>query len=1117
MTAIAVPSVTAPFRGLASFGENEIDGLLFFGREREIEIVVANLLASRLTVLYGPSGVGKTSLLRAGVARRIRELAGNRAIGRGADAAIVVFSSWPGDPVGALEDAIAGEVRAVAGEHAAEPPRTTSLADAVDHWSTVLDGEIFIVLDQLEELFVYHDAGSAPGTLLAELPEVIVRPRLRAHVLLSLRDDALAELDAFGGALPNLFANVVRLDRLDRTAASAAILGPVQQFNNLVPEDRRVQIDPQLVTDVLDQARTADDPRTIEPPYLQLVMERLWNVEAERGSNRLRASTLAELGGAGEIVREHLDRALAMLSSDERDIADRIFEHLVTPSGTKISHLATDLAQFARATPAVVDPTLATLEHERILRRVDQDGDRRYEIFHDVLAGAILSWRNRRTLERERQTVRRHQHRLVTLGFAALVAVLVMAGITIYALTQRSAARAQERSAQSRALVAGALNELNRDPELSLVLARRAATLNSSELVWAALRDSLLSSRVRRIVPLGAPGTQAAFQADGRTAVALTSTGRVIVADGGSGQIVRIFTLNAPRGLIDPTGSRVLAFGLKHTPTLYTVATGASTRLRTRPVTGAVFSNDGDRLVTMDTGRLAHVWDTSSGRLLQVLKADHTPLVAAVSSDDATVVVGGGQEARTIETFSIATGAPSERHVIGSVVTRLAFAPTGHLLAVAGADRTVTLLDPRRGAHSVVLRGHVGAITSIAFNPSATGVVSANTDGTARVWTTSGDLVTILTGHGLDVISAQFSPDGSRVVTASRDGTARVWDASEGATVAVLAGHDAELTSAAFSSDGRSVATTSSDGTMRLWYAVAEPTLAVVRREPWAVSAARFADGHLVVSPRGSPDVAVSSDGKLFATAMSEEVLVRRSTTGAPVASIRVPTPITGVALAPDDRSVAAAGSDGVARVYRLDGSLMRRFGGSGAPLTRIAFNPTGTLLAAGSTDRAARIWNVSTGRLTVLHGDGDIVLSARFSPDGTKLVTAGRDHLVRIRDVSTGRILHVLRAHFGPVADAGFSPDGRWVVTAGPGKAGLFDAQSGRLVLYLQGHEGALTSASFARDGRTIVTSGVDGTVRTYRCALCVGFSGLEALADARLRLTHRKLTRPEQHELLP
>ena len=80
----------SPFKGLNAFEDSELDALLFFGREREREIVVANLIASRLTVLYGPSGVGKSSLLGAAVARSLRELPENPLV--------VVHSRWSDDP-----------------------------------------------------------------------------------------------------------------------------------------------------------------------------------------------------------------------------------------------------------------------------------------------------------------------------------------------------------------------------------------------------------------------------------------------------------------------------------------------------------------------------------------------------------------------------------------------------------------------------------------------------------------------------------------------------------------------------------------------------------------------------------------------------------------------------------------------------------------------------------------------------------------------------------------------------------------------------------------------------------------------------------------------------------
>ena len=99
----------------------------------------------------------------------------------------------------------------------------------------------------------------------------------------------------------------------------------------------------------------------IEAPYLQLVMQRLWDVERARGSTTLRPATLAGLGGAGQIVADHLERAIDALTPEQREIAARLFDHLVTPSGTKIAHEASDLAEFARGRRPRCGPVVGDL------------------------------------------------------------------------------------------------------------------------------------------------------------------------------------------------------------------------------------------------------------------------------------------------------------------------------------------------------------------------------------------------------------------------------------------------------------------------------------------------------------------------------------------------------------------------------------------------------------------------------------------------------------------------------------------------------------------------------------------------------------------------------------
>ena len=260
---------------------------------------------------------------------------------------------------------------------------------------------------------------------------------LRVNVLLSLREDTLAPLDRLKGAIPNLFGNVLRLDRLDRAAGRAAIVRPLERWREL--EGDAVAIEDELWGHVLDgvgagrielgpgglgaregTAARRESRRRISSSRCS----GSGTSSARSGSATLRASTLAELGGAGQVVADHLERADRGAHAEQRDIAARLFDHLVTPSGTKIAHEASDLAQFANASEDEVRGVVAVLAEHRILR-TDETG--RWEIFHDVLATAVLGWKARHDADRavrvEREEARRRHRRLGFLAFGALLAL----------------------------------------------------------------------------------------------------------------------------------------------------------------------------------------------------------------------------------------------------------------------------------------------------------------------------------------------------------------------------------------------------------------------------------------------------------------------------------------------------------------------------------------------------------------------------------------------------------------------------------------------------------------------------------------------------------------------
>jgi WD40 repeat protein len=1133
----------SPYKGLVPFEDSGLDALLFFGRERESAIIAENLLAARLTVLYGPSGVGKTSVLRAGVAHRLREQAGSNVEERGhPEYTVVVFDGWSEEPAGGLRATTRKELAAQFGSALLDEADGEPLAETFDRWTNALACDLLLILDQAEEYFLYHQAESG---FALELPELVTRPGLRVRVLLSLRDDALSKLDRFKGRIPNLFANYLRLDHLDRRSAREAVVRPVERFNELTGDT--IEVEPQLVEAVLDQTAAgqvdlgttgrglaADDAKTglIEAAYLQLVLERIWEEERAAGSDRLRAATLVSLGGAESIVRAHLRRAVQELTSEQRDVAADVFRFLVTPSGAKIAHGVADLAEYASVDEQHLVPVLSTLGRERIVRTVDGAGSNgaRYEIFHDVLGEAVLAWRREQELERERREAERRHRRLAIVAVAALLALAAMTAVAIYALSQRrdarrSAQRAQARElvARSSGLVARSAALLGQDPVQSIGLAAQAARLDPTPEAENALRDALAASRAIAILKAGKGRVN--------TAAYDPSSTLVVTADGD--RTARIFSTLGKRQVavlrhqgavtdaaFSPNGRIVATASRDRTVKLWTRdGTLIRTLRHDAPVVDLAFSPDQRLLVTTTSKGTTHIWGIGPDRSHRTI-ATPAPAHAVISNDGAYLAVVGAD--RFARVYSLPSGSPIFELPHSSQVLSAAFGPRKEMLVTGSADWTAQTWDLRRGRPAYRLSGHFGRVVGVAVSPQGQFVGTASADGTARIWnvaTRRGALTAVATGHTDQLHNIAFSPSGLFFVTSSRDGTARVWKTDRGTPVAVLAGHDGDVLGASFSRTGRHVLTYGEDGTARVWDSGTPAELRVLAREraPFtsldvvgdgrrfvttdARGIARIWQGNSsqVLPTRRVRDASVSSDGRLVATASADGTARIWTANGDPKLVIHTGRPVVAVAFSPDGKSIATVAADGVALWRVADGSRERTLSSSGG-MVELSFSLDGDHLVTAGADGRGRIWNVATGRLEhTLVGHRDRLTSARFSPDGALVVTASADHDARAWDARTGRMLVLLRGHGAAVQDAVFSSDGRWIVTAGPGTAGLWEARTGRLLSLLRGHAGPLVSAEFGESGYDVFTAGEDGTVRTYRCDVCAPLSGLLALAHRR------------------
>lgn len=384
----------SPYVGLIPYSDR--DAKFFFGRETETEIISANLRSARLTVLYGTSGVGKSSVLQAGVVHNLRELAAEDVKTYGqAEFAVVTYRDWAGDPLEGIAGAVSKAVAVSLGIKAEilEPiPETDNLVKILQSWSQRYNMELLIILDQFEELFNYMTDKKSPcGVFADQLAEAVKTPDLSARFLISLRGDTLSLLDYFKETIPGLFENRLQLHHLsasndlEKSNAHRAIKKPIDAYNKLYKPALPYEIETELVNEVIEQIKVGRNENTgenaalidgvaqtpivkdsseiyVETPYLQLVMKRIWREEVEAGSNTLHLKTLTtKLGGTKEIIKTHLDGVLEKLTAEERQIASKCFKYLVTPMGTKIALTPAALAKYTERDENEIEAVLKLL------------------------------------------------------------------------------------------------------------------------------------------------------------------------------------------------------------------------------------------------------------------------------------------------------------------------------------------------------------------------------------------------------------------------------------------------------------------------------------------------------------------------------------------------------------------------------------------------------------------------------------------------------------------------------------------------------------------------------------------------------------------------------------
>jgi WD40 repeat protein/DNA-binding SARP family transcriptional activator len=1109
-------AVLCPFKGLAAFESSDAE--FFCGRDRVVSELIARLAEWPLVGILGPSGIGKSSLLRAGVLPALRA------------GALPGSAHWrqvllrPGEhPADELDRALGGRPQQLV----ARLPRGERLV---------------VAIDQLEELFTVCGAEDERREFLKALVAAAGDHERRVLLLCTLRADFYGRFSAHPGFAELLSRSHALVGPMDRHELREVIERPAARAG-LEVEDRLVDV---LVDEL------ADEPGSL--PLLSTTLLELWQA---RDGRVLRLLDYRATGGVRSGVARLAEAAHRRLSAGEQRTARDLLLRLADVGEGAPERRLVPLAEIqaipgaGRVLAALTDARLLTvgagtveLSHEALLREwpryrgwLEEDRVGRQLQTHlriaarewetrgrdpaDLYRGARLAAAleflaahpdrldrserqfidaSRLEAEREagRQRAQNRRLRALLVGAGVLLVLTVLAGVIAVIDQQQASSDARLAVAEAHAALGRQLGaDAQTEPRLDVaaLLAREAVALDGS----AQSEGTLLSTLLRSPAVLGTY----ALPTNSTPHVAISPDGGTLAVSDGVAGGVRFYDARTravrARALSDFAGDQPPVYSADGSLLAYSaipfldVRDARTLALRARLAIGPPYNPalaadvpEGSMLLDPD-GRTAYYaywlmnaagqpaqaylarWALPSGQALSTVRLGAGPLLAIRLVDAGTRLV-------VVSAHEIATYDSSPLRRLGAVTIRpapflpttAAISPGGNGVAIGSQNGSVSFVDSADGLLRSARNGHSGAVASAVYAPDGRTVMTVGDDGRVIVWNArAGSEETALVGPAGHVQDAQVSPDGSTLYTAGVGGVLLAWDL----TGARGFGHSARIS----------------------------PVL------PCCDS----------VSPPGPP-LAVSPDGTEFAVTTGPSTVGVFSThTLGREFTFRIDPPgdpITALAWSPGGGLLAVGAHDGVVQLWQASGvpRLVRSLAGLEAvpgqaeAIQSLAFSPDGQLLAASDKSEGNAIghmlispiammvsWDVSTGDMAYapvevgagagLNGS-DVV---EFSPDGKLLAASLLTGGVRVFDASSGRVVRTLADLGNETVSLAFAPrSGLLAAGTAGGTVELWDPASGKRLAspLLADSQAAITSIAFDSSGTRFATSGQgDGTIKIW------------------------------------